>query len=130
VTRFFRPLPLPGENNTVETTLYAAFYRRGPRGRTFFILIFFKCFLFAAISDDVPNTTAEMVARYVSLVPTVNINVLLIGRFDVWLTGDVSLERQRVECTPVSSTPVYQFVGPERNTNPLLPRNWSPFVSL
>lgn len=31
-----------------------------------------------------------MIARFVSLIPVVNSNVLLIGRFEVWLTGDVS----------------------------------------
>uniref|UniRef100_A0A2S2Q357 Coiled-coil and C2 domain-containing protein 2A n=1 Tax=Sipha flava TaxID=143950 RepID=A0A2S2Q357_9HEMI len=57
-------------------------------GKSVCVTRFFRPLPLPAISDDVPNTTAEMVARYVSLVPTVNINVLLIGRFDVWLTGD------------------------------------------
>lgn len=46
--------------------------------------------MFLVISEDGQNTTVEMVVRFVSLIPIVNSNVLLIGRFDVWMTGDVS----------------------------------------
>ncbi|KAE9526974.1 hypothetical protein AGLY_013622 [Aphis glycines] len=57
-------------------------------GKSVCVTRFFRPLPLPVISEDVPNVTAEMVARFVSLIPVVNSNVLLIGCFDVWLTGD------------------------------------------
>lgn len=78
VTRFFRPLPLPSEYDP-----------DGISSRLLLVTVQ-PCLMISAISEEVQNATAEMVARFVSLIPVVNSNVLLIGCFDVWLTGDVS----------------------------------------
>lgn len=75
VTRFFRPLPLPCKfvhiRNFTSNLLFLLFW--------------------LVISEEVLNTSPEMVSRFVSLIPVVNSNVSLIGRFDVWLTGDVHI---------------------------------------
>ncbi|XP_050435842.1 coiled-coil and C2 domain-containing protein 2A isoform X2 [Adelges cooleyi] len=56
-------------------------------GKTVCVTRFFRSLPLPNISEDV-QITAEMAARFVSLIPIVNSNVLLMGHFDVWLTGD------------------------------------------
>jgi hypothetical protein len=47
------------------------------------------------------SATEEMAARFVSKIPMISGSTLFPGLFDIWLTSDVSEERERAECAHV-----------------------------
>ncbi|XP_050537512.1 coiled-coil and C2 domain-containing protein 2A isoform X2 [Daktulosphaira vitifoliae] len=56
-------------------------------GKTVCATRYFRPLPLPLLSEDY-QTSSEMIARFVSLIPVIHSNILLMGHFDVWLTGD------------------------------------------